>query len=134
MNGLVNGFRRGIGGLLRAYGSLLLPTSCTFCQADILDTASDVQLCDKCLARLGPKQWLGCQRCGEPVAEDHLAADDCPKCRKIRLHFDAVVVLGNYHVGLSEAVLRMKRPAHDPLSLAMGRLLCETGFANSRPI
>ncbi|NLF07888.1 MAG: ComF family protein, partial [Pirellulaceae bacterium] len=86
---------------------------------------SNIFLCEKCLARLGPKQWLGCRRCGAPVDENHLAADDCPKCKHARFHFDAVVVLGNYHKGLSDAVLRMKRPSHDPLSLALGRLLCE---------
>ena len=32
---------------------------------------------------------------------------------------------GSYHAGLRDAVLRMKRPSHDALSLAMGRLLAE---------
>jgi ComF family protein len=39
------------------------------------------------------------------------------------LKFDAVIPLGGYHAGLRDAILRMKRPAHDALSAAIGRLL-----------
>ena len=41
------------------------------------------------------------------------------------LRFDTVIPLGGYHEGLRDAVLRMKRPADDSLSLAIGRLLVE---------
>ena len=47
----------------------------------------------------------------------------CPLCQKTTLRFDTVIPLGAYDAELREAVLRMKRPAHDRLSLAMGRLL-----------
>jgi len=51
--------------------------------------------------------------------------EDCIRCRKTPLKFDAVVALGSYHAGLRYSVLRMKLPAHDVLSMAFGRLLAE---------
>lgn len=39
------------------------------------------------------------------------------------LKFDATVTLGSYHAGLRDVVLRMKRPMHTALSVAMGELL-----------
>ena len=125
MNGSAYDPRRVLGGLFRAYFNLLLPPSCVYCQADLDDLSSNIYLCKKCLAKLGPNRWLGCRRCGATVAEDSLTSEHCPNCDNRKLHFDSVIVLGSYHVGLAEAVKRMKRTAHDPLSLAMGRLFCE---------
>ena len=46
------------------------------------------------------------------------------------------IALGNYHDELREAVLRMKRPAGEPLANAMGRLLaqeCRAAFEQFAP-
>ena len=81
-------------------------------------------LCAACLARLAPPVWHGCRRCGHQLPETvRIDSDHCPFCPKTPLRFDAVIPLGSYHAGLREAVLRMKRPAHDALSAAIGRLL-----------
>lgn len=53
------------------------------------------------------------------------ASGGCEACRHARLRFDSVIPLGGYHAGLRDVVLRMKRPAHDSLSMAMGGLLLE---------
>jgi ComF family protein len=51
--------------------------------------------------------------------------DRCPRCKKLALRFDTVVPLGSYHAGLRDIILRMKRPTHNALSVAMGRLLAD---------
>ena len=42
------------------------------------------------------------------------APEQCGLCKKTTLRFDTVIPLGAYDAGLRDAVLRMKRPAHDP--------------------
>lgn len=59
------------------------------------------------------------------MAEADPLPDRCPLCKHAPLRFDTVVALGSYHAGLRDVVLRMKRPAHGSLSVAMGRLLAE---------
>ena len=118
-----SGVKSCIRGIVGAYGRLLLPPCCAFCRAELRSVSTGPYLCAECLARFGPEKWRGCRRCGAPIADGHPITDDCPDCRGLRLWFDAIVVLGNYRAGLSEAVLRMKRPTHNPLSLALGQLL-----------
>ncbi len=125
MIGLVRGLRDGICGLWRAGFGLLFPPRCVHCNADLFNALSGPCLCAECLARCGPEQWYGCPRCGALVPVEHYSSDDCPGCSRTQLWFDTVVALGGYHAGLRDAVLRMKRPSHDPLSLALGRLLWE---------
>jgi ComF family protein len=59
------------------------------------------------------------------VLEGAAPPESCPRCRKLPLRFDTVVTLGSYHAGLRDMVLRMKRPTHNGLSMAMGRLLAD---------
>jgi ComF family protein len=82
-------------------------------------------LCQACLAGLLPGPWHGCLRCGTRLDPAMPAANGCLICREARLKFDAVVPLGPYAGPLREAVLQMKRPRHDALSMAVGRLLAE---------
>jgi ComF family protein len=57
------------------------------------------------------------------VVNQGFFTDSCPFCQRLALKFDAAVTLGGYHQGLRDIVLRMKRPTHDALTVAMGRLL-----------
>jgi ComF family protein len=114
------------GGLCSLWASgcdLLFPPRCVYCESELSDGQTDLPLCQPCLTALGPASWRGCQRCGAQLPSGATAAERCPQCRNNQLHFDAVIALGGYHAGLRDAVLRMKRPQHDPLSSAMGRLL-----------
>jgi len=57
-----------------------------------------------------------------PSPSDNGPSESCPACGDIEFAFDAVVSLGAYRGPLREAVLRTKRPTHEPLSVAMGKL------------
>jgi ComF family protein len=54
-----------------------------------------------------------------------MSEDRCPVCEKASLWFDAVVVLGDYHAGLQEVIVQMKRSHHHVLSTVMGRFLAQ---------
>jgi ComF family protein len=125
MIGWVCRFRNGMGRLTRSCCDLLFPPRCVYCGEELIAPRPDWHLCTGCLAKLGPAAWHGCRRCGGEVPEERSACDRCECCRHVTLQFDSVTPLGGYHSGLRDAVLRMKRPAHDALSLAMGRLLVE---------
>ncbi|MEN6449064.1 MAG: double zinc ribbon domain-containing protein, partial [Thermoguttaceae bacterium] len=117
-----------IRGLVAGSYGLLFPPRCACCGEELVDAARPehgVSFCQPCLASFGPTDRHGCPRCGAALPEDQPASGDCPQCKGAKLHFDAVVALGGYHAGLRASVLRMKRPAHDALSLALGRLLGE---------
>ncbi len=121
----VHGVRGSIACLARDGCRLLFPPHCACCHADLYDGAGDWLLCGECLERLAPAAWPGCRRCGAKAPDYGPLPDRCPLCKDIPLRFDAVVTLGSYHAGLREIVLRMKRPAHGALSVAMGQLLAE---------
>jgi ComF family protein len=123
MTAWVRRLRDGIGRLAAAGCDLLFPPRCVLCGADLIDGDGAWRFCDLCLARLAPLVWPGCGRCGSPVRESEIAADECGQCKKAALRFDRVIPLGAYDAELRDAVLRMKRPAHDALSLAVARLL-----------
>ncbi|MEN6459499.1 MAG: phosphoribosyltransferase family protein [Thermoguttaceae bacterium] len=122
-------FWRNVRGLWTAGLGLLFPPRCVSCGEEMLPgpfgSEAPVPLCNGCLAIFGPADWNGCWRCGTKLSGELPLADGCPRCRKTRLHFDTVVALGGYHTGLRDAVLRMKRPAHEPLSYTLGQLLAE---------
>jgi len=117
--------RRQIARLARGGRNLLFPPRCVCCDVDLNEDEDDAgfPLCQPCLERLAPAVWPGCPRCGGGPIDGNSAADRCPLCRDVPLRFDAAVALGGYRAGLRDLVLRMKRPAHDALSVAMGRLL-----------
>jgi ComF family protein len=81
-------------------------------------------LCRPCCDALAPEDWAYCRRCGAGVSPDQPAPPWCEMCAGARLKFDSVVSLGDYRSELGQAVLRMKRPTGDTLSVAMGRLFC----------
>jgi ComF family protein len=115
--------RHGISRLATLGRNLLLPPRCACCDRELAEGDGGWLLCGDCLARLGPATWHGCRRCGGAVLECGSPSSCCPLCRDTPLKFDAAVTLGSYHAGLRDVVLRMKRPSHDALSIAMGRLL-----------
>ena len=121
----VRRFRNGMGSLAWTCCDLLFPPVCVYCDADLADRREEWRLCAGCLAKFGPATWQGCNRCGGEVPDGDPASDRCESCRNASLQFDSVIPLGAYHSGLREAVLRMKRPLHDALSVAMGRLLAD---------
>jgi ComF family protein len=57
------------------------------------------------------------------LASNDSVHESCPCCKNTQLKFDAVAALGSYDQEIRQAVLQMKRPAHNTLSTAMGRLL-----------
>lgn len=104
--------------------NLLFPPRCAHCDADLPDLEDGVLLCSDCRDTLAPDDWSYCLRCGAPAPPGVKAPESCPICRRVRLDFDAVVSLGLYRSELGGAVLTMKHPKGDPLSLALGRLYC----------
>ncbi len=129
MSDATGGFWDGVRGLWTAGCGLLFPPRCVYCDVELPDNTLEgnrsVPLCRPCLAALGPVDWHGCGRCGGELPDSVPAPEGCPRCKNAPLRFDTVIPLGRYHAGLREAVLRMKRPAHDPLSSALGRLLAQ---------
>ena len=123
MTDWVSHLRRGISGLAMAGRNLLLPPRCAYCDRELHEEDGDWPLCVDCLARLGPETWHGCRRCGGEVLDCGFLPERCLLCRNTPLKFDAAVTLGSYHAGLRDVVLRMKRPSHDGLTIAMGRVL-----------
>jgi len=121
----IHGVRGRIAHFARDGCRLLFPPHCACCRADLYDDAGDGLLCGQCLERLAPATWPGCSRCGAKVLDSCLTHDHCPLCKNVSLRFDAVITLGSYHAGLRDIVLRMKRPSHGALSVAMGQLLAQ---------
>ena len=102
---------------------LLFPPRCGYCDAELSSIEEGVLLCRACRTLLAPEDWAFCRRCGGPVSPGQPASQGCEICGKTRLKFDSAVSLGVYQSELREAVLRMKHPNGDMLSVAMGRLL-----------
>jgi ComF family protein len=125
MTGWIRLLQDGIENLIKASCGLLFPASCIYCGVELSGQHSDHLFCSRCLASFGPMAWHGCKRCGRELSESDSASDDCQFCRNIRLRFDTVIPLGGYRAELRHAILQMKRPAHDALSMALGRLLAE---------
>jgi ComF family protein len=148
--------------LRRAAGvgvGLVYPPQCGFCQQDIAAVADGILLCDYCRRQLAVRR-VACKRCGAAaesmsvVGEATVAAApaaaagpavataavaapaSCRHCRDAQFEFDSVFALGDYRDDLRLAVLRMKRPAGEPLAIAMGRLLaleCAAGLRQFAP-
>ena len=126
MTSWVRGLRHGMGGLAVAGCDLLFPPQCVSCEAELPDGGGEFPFCPECLKQFGPAVWHGCRRCGSEVREvvdADAAQNSADSARRAALRFDTVIPLGAYDAGLRDAVLRMKRPAHDRLSLAIGRVL-----------
>ncbi len=102
--------------------NLLFPPRCANCEADLLRKEDDLLLCGACTEALGPAEWNGCGKCGAMLPAHAPSENQCVHCRGQRLHFDTVLPLGHYRMHLRTAVLRMKRPAGEPLASALGEL------------
>jgi ComF family protein len=119
---LANPLRRGAACITAAGLNLLFPPRCACCEADLPAHHDDLLLCEDCRVLLGPKLWPCCPRCGAAGIPPG-GPGGCRSCRKTPLKFDAAIPLGSYNDQLRRVVLRMKRPSHDSLSVAIGRLL-----------
>src|SRR5208337_3531144 len=107
---------------------LLFPPRCVYCGGGLGQEHSDVLLCAACLTKLVPTAWNGCRRCGSrlsrtemsgPLSGEPSGDGACPVCRGAPFAFDRLIALGGYDEGLRDAVLRMKRPSQDAISLAV---------------
>lgn len=99
---------------------LVFPPRCVVCRDELADGAA-AALCDGCQAQIRPPGPM-CPICGgfdDPFPTE----TGCHFCHNQRFAFDKVIALGRYHGALHGLVLRMKRPAEAPLSIALARLL-----------
>jgi predicted amidophosphoribosyltransferase len=113
-------FRKG----RQAAANLLFPPRCAFCDSEFSPDIDGLMLCAECRRRLAPEGWHGCGRCGARVSNEAAASSPCPQCQGRKFAFDAVIPLGGYEGDLRSAVLRMKHPVGNPLSVALGHLYC----------
>jgi len=120
---LVHHLRRSAAGFWATGLNLLFPPRCACCNADLSQAEDGLLLCGDCRRLLGPGSWPCCRRCGAAGAADDDPPERCGLCQHTPLRFDTVIPLGSYSSGLRKVVLQMKRPSHEPLSTAMGRLL-----------
>lgn len=116
-------FGRWMGRCGKTAANLLFPPRCAFCDCDLPGHDGGLLLCQPCQHRLGPEPPARCPCCGAEIALESQSQRRCERCRSARLHFETVIPLASYHGDVRTAVLRMKRAAGEPLSLAMGDLL-----------
>lgn len=113
---------------MRAVSNLLFPPCCTFCQAELTPAPCDPLLCHRC-HQLFTRPRHACLRCASPLPAQwpgHLA---CPRCRQHRYQFERALALGEYRDQIQQAVLLMKRLAHEPLTHAVGQILADRVLA-----
>jgi ComF family protein len=97
---------------------LIFPPECAHCRQPIESSALGL-LCAECRSTLVDRR-VACPRCG---SLRRASADaDCLVCRDERFAFESVLRLGPYEGVLRLAVLRIKRPEHRALALALGDL------------
>jgi ComF family protein len=112
-------------GLRTAAGSaagLLFPPRCVACHQE-MDHANEILLCAACRELLIDEHRTPCPRCAAPLPQPLQQAKDCAHCRTEKFAFAGVAALGAYEGELQRAVLQMKGPAAEPLTMALGRLL-----------
>ncbi len=125
MTGWPNRLRRHVLNWRRAALGLVFPPRCALCDAELATLSDAGLLCEACSGRVKADRASRCRRCAGATGGNELPTDGCPLCRRASLRFDAAVALGGYHTGFRDLVLRMKWPAHEALSRAMGRMLAE---------
>ena len=118
---------RPLTGLATAAADLLFPPECLLCQRSLLfepntekATPNFRDFCPACLAEL-TAYLLRCARCGASAA----LLDDgvCDGCLRAAPPWQRLVVLAGYGDLAREAVVRAKRPAGEPIGMALGRRL-----------
>ena len=107
-------------------GNLLFPPACVFCGAAMASSAPGrPMLCGLCHSRIIRSDRLACRRCASVLPAFWPDDQGCPRCQTRRYHFSQSVALGSYRAEMQQAVLRMKRPAFEPLTHTMGLYLAE---------
>jgi len=109
--------------------NLLFPPRCAYCRIDIAEPEDHGPICAEYCRRLVPEKWIGCRHCGGAIFGDGESREHCSLCKHPPLLFDTVVTIGGYKDNLRDAILRMKHPQQENLSLAMGRLLGQKRFS-----
>ena len=97
---------------------LILPPECVWCLAPV---SNERTLCEECESVLTREESC-CQRCSMPVPAvvDRSA---CIRCRNEGWRFDRVIALGPYRGKLREAIIMMKKPTFESLTVAAGTIL-----------
>jgi ComF family protein len=115
-------------GWLRRMGdsatNLVFPPQCASCLEE-MESAGDVLLCAACRELLVDDANTPCPRCAAPLPKHLHEARNCPHCRNDKFAFSRVAALGAYEGSLQEAVLRMKQPLAEPLTMALAKLLAD---------
>jgi ComF family protein len=104
--------------------NLVFPPQCASCLRE-METAGEIPLCGACRESLVDDQKAPCPRCAAPLPRHVHEAKNCPHCRNEKFAFARVVAIGAYEGSLQEAVLRMKQPRHEPLTIALAKLLAD---------
>lgn len=99
---------------------LLFPPRCCWCRAEEALQPNGLCVgCERAFAE-GPARCLRCGAAGRGPAES-----GCAACQRRKPAWDGIVVLGGYGDELREAVLRVKRPAHEDLVGALATLFVD---------
>ena len=110
---------------LRSAGlDLLFPPVCAACDKEI-SSEEKIALCDACQKEFTQPVGKCCPRCGGSHLSPSKSGTRCASCRRYRYRFSQVAFLGKYEQGLRRAVLRIKQPNEEMLSLALGKLSVE---------
>jgi ComF family protein len=103
---------------------LLFPPHCAACRGEI-EKAGEVLLCSTCRESLLEQRRVPCPRCAAPLPEQLRQARDRVHCRTEKFAFSSVTALGAYESSLRQAVLELKRPGAEPLTMALGGALAD---------
>lgn len=117
-------FRAAARRMLAPLLDLLFPRVCSLCNEPLGDSHLDEALCDDCRQTIAAWERAPCPRCARPLprgAGNESAA--CPVCRQANYRFERTTAVGQYRGLMRDAVLRVKRPGEEALTLALGRLL-----------
>jgi len=114
--------RRTIWSAVRAAGdalaSVLLPAPCRICES-ILDTASGVPVCARCLDSFQQIRAPMCSCCGRPIVSNVVADSTqilCRLCRANTYGFDLARSFAFYNSPMVRAILLVKHEAVTPLA------------------
>ena len=109
----------------------LFPPLCSLCDRTVESARGTVALCPECEDQLVTDPARLCRRCGVQVSPLVQRDGGCPFCRRGQLRFAQTVTLGPYAGSLRTAIVRMKRPAEQCLTHAVGCLLADRALATS---
>jgi len=120
--------------LVRAMLALVFPPACEYCGGAFVGDSGRSELCDGCRDALlegsaATRTARGdsgvrppvCSRCALPWRM--APGGRCHYCVRHGYRFDEAIALGPYEGRLRRAVIRMKRGAEYPLTVAVGRML-----------